>query len=54
MMNAPQTGVPTWDKPTLDANDYRYALEVGGGGEAAGLCGPGKLQGKPQIESLIL
>lgn len=54
MMNAPQTGVLTWDKPTLDANDYRYSLEAGGGGEAAGLCGPGKLQGEPQIESLIL
>lgn len=54
MMNAPQTDVPTWDKPTLDANDYTYSLEAGGGGAAAGLCGPGKLQGKPQIESLIL
>lgn len=37
MMNAPQTDVPTWDKPTLDANDCRYSLEAGGGGEAAGL-----------------
>lgn len=54
MMNAPQTDVPTWDKLTLDANDYRYSLEAGGGGDAAGPCEPGKLQGKPQIESLIL
>lgn len=55
MINAPQTDVPTWDEPTLDANDSTgIQWRRVGEGRLLDRVVQGKFQGKPRTESLIL